>query len=621
MSDYRELNKVRTMDEQAEFVMSFVDDSEHYRDDMRDIWDEVDDNYLVRPAFDATSLGTNFPLDANLAHTFSPRNRTAAILKDPETHQEVMTLLARIVLDLFPVSASFTSARAIGFEDIRASQAVGQLNEHAFRLKGHYWNRIMQLLYALLRGTGVGRWNWEYQEEARNVRSFQIDPFTGELISSTTTQMVPTWDDPKFKAIDSRDFYPDHSKELLSEMPLAAEHFRMTASDALRQAERGVFDSAATKRAIDARFQALMSAKNTDSAADASPDIVEHPDYMELDVYEAVGETPFRGASDDPNAEDGIYRRVITVMNGETVRSRPWARRMPFTEIKIIPRPGSFWGLAVGELVRYDQDFADTAKMMLADAAVRMAHPPLIYDKNAEVDLAKLRRFNPRVPIGASRVDAVSTMRYEPRLGELFTTYQGVKAQMRDASSALDSLQGQAGPNREAATTSSLRFQAAQSRPELFSAVCEREWLPEDGRIVFELYREFLRDDSELVRRIGASQAPASLLDINADFDIEFMGSRQTNRIQKIEAFREVNAAAASNPIAAQLVPWVMLYRKWFKDMGAEEIADMVGNPQEVQNNLALSMMAGRTQSNNNGEAQGAAPSGLLPAQTAGVLG
>jgi hypothetical protein len=342
---------------------------------------------------------------------------------------------------------------------------------------------------------------------------------------------------------------------------------------------------------------------------------------MELDAYEYYGETPFRGAGSDPRQEDGIARRVITVMNGETVRSRPWPRRLPFTEIKIIPRPGSFWGVSIGELVKYDQDFADTAKMMLADAVVREAHPPFIYDRNAEVQLSKLRAFNPRVPIGANRTDAVQTLNYAPRLADMFALYGGVKGQMRDASSALDSLQGQVGPDRESATGSSLRFQAAQNRPELFATVAEREWLPADGRIVADLYKEFLRSDEELTRRVGQSTMAVSIIDMQPDFDIEFIGSRHLNQQQRLEAFREVNAASASNPIAQQIIPWVMLYRKWFKDLGAEEIAAMVGNPTLMQLHMLLTQTGEPGGQTANGEAQTAAPSGLLPAQTAGVTG
>jgi len=626
--DARDLKRVKPFDEQSEFVMSFVDDSGDKRRDMEDIWDEVDDNYLVRPANDSSSSGdTRHPLGMSLSSVTSPRYRNAAVLKDPETHQEIMTLLSTIILGALPSDAGFISASSVGFEDIPAAKAINGLNEHAFRLPGHYWAQLMRLLYALLRGTGVVRWTWEYREEIRNIRSASVDPFTGEIESISEELYVPVWDDPRCMAPDTRDVYPDHGHELLQDMLGFAEHYRITAGEAMRKAASGIFEMDAVERAITRRANDVQerSSKTSESVAGVSPALSSHPDFLELDVYEYYGETPFRGAQSDAKPEDGVTRRVISCMNGETVRSNKWSRRLPYSEVKIIPRPGSFWGMSVGELVRYDQDFADTVKMMLADAVVRMTHPPMIYNKMAEVDLHKLRRFNPRVPIGANSVDAIRTVDYNPRLGEAFQMYGGVKGQMRDASSALDSLQGQSGPDRESATVGSLRYQAGRGRPEMFAMLLEREWLPADARIVTELYQEFLADDvQEIARRVGQSELPVSILEIMGDFDIKFIGSRQlSNRVQKIEAFREINAAASANPAAAPLIPWIMLYRKWFKDMGAEDIAAMVGNPELMNTYLQLSQVMGQQgqSGNGNGEMQSTPQPGMLPAQSVGGLG
>ena len=125
----------------------------------------------------------------------------------------------------------------------------------------------------------------------------------------------------------------------------AAIHYRITASEAVRMAEAGMMDPKAVRRAIDARYAQLQSkhGKDTEFVNEMSPETPAHADYMEMDVYEFYGETPFRGDSNEINAQDGISRRVITVMGGETTRSRPWPRRMPFTEIKIIPRALASW--------------------------------------------------------------------------------------------------------------------------------------------------------------------------------------------------------------------------------------------------------------------------------------
>ena len=535
-----------------------------------------------------------------------------------------MTILAAIVLRVFPDGGGFVSARAKGFEDIPAAAGVDRLTEHALQLPGHYWAQLSRLVQALLRGTGIGRWGWRYTEEARNVREMFIDPTTGEAVTTEAVVMKHTWDDPHFKCIDSRDFYPDHGEELISEMSGCAEHFRISGANTLRMLESGIYtekeavEEALQQGANDARE---ADAKRSEDVTDVSPQLRSHPDFLKMHAYEFVGETPFRGASDEFSDEDGIARRIITVINGRTVRSRPWPRRMPFSEVKIIPRLGSFWGMGIGELVRHDQDFADTAKSMLADATVRSAHPPMIYDRTQNVELRALKRFHPKVPIGADSISAAQTLNYNPNLGGMFAMYSGVKGQMRDASSALDSLQGQAGPDREAATVGAQRFQAAQSRPELYANILEREWLPSDGRIVIELYQEFLdpANPEEMMARIGQSAGPFSLADIiNVDWDLKLIGSRKENSKQRrLEAFREM-VAASGNPVVAAANPWIPLLRKWYQDLGEKELAAMVANPQMIELHTMLTQLGGG-QPNVNQRPTAAAPSGLMPAQTSGV--
>ena len=90
--------KIKPLDDQADFVMSFVDDSRKKREPMESIWDEVELNFLVRPLEDVTlRSSTRYPLDASLAMTSTMRARSMSVLKDPETHQAVMTIVAKIV--------------------------------------------------------------------------------------------------------------------------------------------------------------------------------------------------------------------------------------------------------------------------------------------------------------------------------------------------------------------------------------------------------------------------------------------------------------------------------------------------------------------------------------------
>jgi hypothetical protein len=165
------------------------------------------------------------------------------------------------------------------------------------------------------------------------------------------------------------------------------------------------------------------------------------------------------------------------------------------------------------------------------------------------------------------------------------------------------------------------RFQAAQSRPELYANILEREWLPSDGRIVIELYQEFLdpANPEEMMARIGQSAGPFSLADIiNVDWDLKLIGSRKENSKQRrLEAFREM-VAASGNPVVAAANPWIPLLRKWYQDLGEKELAAMVANPQMIELHTMLTQLGGG-QPNVNQRPTAAAPSGLMPAQTSGV--
>ena len=102
-------------DDLADFVLSFVDDSTKDRSDLEDIWEETENNFLVRP-FTNQSLGSNtkFPLATSTRDFRSDRSRS--VLKDPETHQEVMTIVSKIMLALFPEDR-FLTLKPVGSED------------------------------------------------------------------------------------------------------------------------------------------------------------------------------------------------------------------------------------------------------------------------------------------------------------------------------------------------------------------------------------------------------------------------------------------------------------------------------------------------------------------------
>jgi hypothetical protein len=624
--DFKEFNQLVPEDEQSDFVMSFVAQSSEERDDMEEVWEETERNFLVRPLGESASSGaTNDPLNNRGKSSLS----SYSILKDPETHQEVMTIVSKIVAAVFP-EGMFVRARPVGFEDALKADNVSKLLHYWHRLPGHYVTQIEWLMGSGIYGTSVLECYWDIRIEPRIVREITLDPFTGMELSLESVQPTAVFDDPCASVLDIRDVYPAPGCTRIENAYGVAKRFKITAMEAMRRAARGMYDKDAVIRAIQNAVSTDSKEsedKPSDSVRDLTPSKKISPDFVPLIGYEYYGETPFRVDSSDPKHPTEITsRRVITVLGNETVRSEIWPRRVPFFDHRIIPRLGSFWGIAPAELIRYDQDFVDVQKMMLADAVVRMTHPPHIYDKNADVDLAKLKMFRPSVPIGATRIDAIQQVPYNPPLGPAFSMHANTKTQMREATGALGSIQGLGlGVDRASATEAGQTFQQAMDRPEMYASIFEKNDLPPLAQYVLKLYQEILpeNDPTEISRRIGESAYPVRLSDIMAEFDVEFIGSRmEGTKAQQLQTFREISNLG-QNPVAQQLIPWVPLLRKWFNDLGAPDIAAMVGNPELMQLNLLLTQISGKSgmSGNGNGTTLSQPPTGLLPAQEAGGVG
>jgi hypothetical protein len=619
--------KVKPLDEQADFVMSFVDDSREARTEIEDIWEETEQNFLVRPYYDQSFSGaTNLPLHSNLREASSSHGRNMAVLKDPETHQQVMTLASKVVLALFPES-QFISAKGVGFEDVLRAKVVSDLLAYVHRLPNHFVVFLEWVIGAGVYGTSILDAFWLYREEARNRRAVEVTPY-GDEVSTMTPYNVPVYDDVRYSTTDIRDFFPDPGNTRMDDMLGAAKRFKMSGAQAMREVERGRFDRTAVENAIymaSSSDAAEMQDKPTEDASEMTHRRESYHEYVTLVGFEFYGETPFKAEGSDRPLEE-VRRRVITILNGQTARSEGWPRRLPFFDMRFIPRNNSFWGIAPAEVIRFDQDFSDMVKMMLADAVVRSTHPPLIYNKYGDVDYAKLLRFNPDVPVGADlrqQPQAVYQLPYNPPVQDAFIMYSGVKQQMREATGALGAVQGLGlGTKRFSASEAVQTFQQAMDKPELFARVIEQEYLPPLGKYTLSLYQEFLEDSEDLRKRVGETEAKVFLADILPEFDVQFIGSRNASTVQQeLAAFREIVQASA-NPIIMQLVPWIPLLQKWFERIGAPGIAAMVGNPQLVKMNVMLNQIGvmNSLSGNANGTTPRREPVGTLPAQAEGGI-
>ncbi len=607
--------KFKSMDDQADWVMSLIDESAHKRSAFEHIWDETERNFLVMPKDEFSNLrSTKTPLDTILSsHNQSPW----AILKDPETHQEVMSIVAGIIMAIFPPGETSMRAKGVGFEDIFKGEVVSKLLHYANRLPGHFVFYVQWLMGAGIYGTGLAEQFWRYREEPRTLRSVGINPETGEEETDSSIFRVPVYDDVRYETVPCRKFFNDPGSVNMETMRWAAREQVITAAEARRLAKAGAYISAKVEKAVSAGM-----AKSRDDSSDdeiqGTDEKKSHSSFGPMRRFRFIGDTPF-------DKIDGFGRREIVVLNGETVRSKPWPRRLPWFKLGLTPRLGSFWDIAPAEIIRKDQDFADVIKMMLADAAVRMTHPSPIISKQSGIRPDMLRRQRPDrgIPADGDPHKAVAWPDYNPPLAAAFNMQAGVKSQMREATSALALNQGIQNESQfRSATAFQGTAQRAANRPELFNRLMEQEYLPPFAKFTLELYQEFLDDSEALRERIGESSIPVFLADIMPRFDVEFLGSRiESNRANDLQALREV-ASMAANPAIAPLIPIIPVLQKFFRKIGQDDVAAMVANPQMMQLQIMLNQVAGANPANGNGNGENPAapPAGALPAQLQGGL-
>jgi hypothetical protein len=248
MSFLEERKRKKPVDEQSSYVMQFVEESREQKDDLEEIWDEVEENFLVRSPAEAEFRSTRHPLidptdrRQHFAQNFST-------LKDPETHQQLMTLAAKLMLALFPED-SFVQTKAVGFEDTFKSSTANKLLQHAHSLPGHYSAMLEYVLSILAYGTGIVETFWDFVERPRTEQVPSVNPFTGEITFAPQTLIQTIWDDPRVRPVNVRDFFNDPGASSILESRGAAVRFRLTADEAMDRAENGLYRMADTKEAI-----------------------------------------------------------------------------------------------------------------------------------------------------------------------------------------------------------------------------------------------------------------------------------------------------------------------------------------------------------------------------------
>ena len=597
------------------FAMGYVADSDKYRSQFVDRQREILANYMLEP--EAPTAGRErSPYRQGYIHR-SRRNQI--VLKDPETHKLVATYVAKLALALFSdPRGEHIQAEPVGYEDAVKGRTVTRLLRYAFGLPGHFRAFVEGLTDMVLYGTSVLEVYWRYEEREMPVRS--VTSQYGQESSSETRVTMPVFDDVCIRAIDIQDFYPDPSRPQLQEMPGAAKRFRMNGFTARRMARSGIYTPSAVEAAIGRGVGGAGKPQTATSdfkeGYDRPQDSSAPTEFKDMIGYEYWGEVPWE--------MDGISRRVITVLNGELVRSDPFPLAdpmLPFHSLVINPMAGRFYGLGPGEVARYDQSFADALKILLAEAVIRQVHPPIAYDPDADVDSAAIRKWDADALIACKGGPAaIGTVKYDANIVGAMGLMQEIKRQISEVSGALGGIRGEPGPSREAASVGVKRLEYAMDQPELAALTLERDCLPWIGKAVLSRYQQFLGDTDDLKRRVGEDPEPVWIGDIMGEFDVRFVGSRQAmSRQMKLQAYDRLTAMSASVPAFMALIPWQEIGRELIGDtLELPEVAAKIGNPQSVLMNTLLSRVLGQGGPAGNGVASSPQPAGALPAEMAG---
>jgi len=598
--------------------MGFVAHSDKHRQQHLEKWEEVVANFIVEPNDRWSSRQSSYSPYRNPPRS-SRKARRQIILKDPETHKLVMSYAAKLTRALFSDRRhEYVSASPVGYEDVLASDTVTRLLRYTWALPGVFRSMLEGIIDMLLFGTCVVEVPWKYLQREMPVRS--VSTQLGVELSETTRAVVPVYDDPAVNVLDVFDFYPDPGRYRIEDMSGAAKRFQMNAAAANRMVEGGLWKADAVRKAVNG----ATSNRPHDSAEDdlregldQPEDRTQYSEFKDLTGYEYWGEVPWK-------TDAGSNRQVITIWNNEVVRVDDYPLNdphLPFHSLVVNPMQGRFYGISPAEVIRYDQSFADAVKILLAEAIVRRVHPPIAYDTDGDFNVDKLDLWKADVPIGIrGGPNAIGTLKYDADVGAGFALWQGLVDNIQGGSGATGGVQGEEGPDREAATVGAFRIQAAMDRPELAAMILEEHSLPSISKAFIRRHQQFLRGTDDLQLRIGEMPESAWIGTIMGDFDVRFNGSRRAmTRQMKLQSVDRLVALATAMPPLAAGLPVQDIGQYVIGDLlELPEIAAKMGNPQEMLRNILLQQAMGQGGGGQNGVAQRSQPAGALPAQASG---
>lgn len=547
----------------GEFVLNFVDRSDRKRSPLVDVWDEVFENYLVLPAGELTRrrlVGMDLRSSTTMWRDNSGGNMVR--LKDPTTHAIVETLAAQAIGLLFS-SREYIQAIPIGADDPEKARLISRLLMAVLEQPGTFRTFYQAFKDAFIFGTSILEFGWETRSRMQWVPRPVLDAFgrpTGdrELVPGEVIYR----DRPLPRQLDHYNFYPDPTgTSIHGDMLGVAKRFTITAGAARRLLEAGTYtERDAVERAIR-KGGTMFGAPRSSAAHDVKVSDVARAlpvEFQPLVGFEYWGEVPL-------NHADGASNRVVTVLNGEVVRSymNPFiGGALPFKEIVINPVSGRFWGLSPAEVVRFLQDSTDHYLMTMQAAANMAVRGPILVGRGYQGDLEAIR--NPGVNEPLECVDPKMVMPLQRDMSALaFAQAELLRRQqlMNSASGANGQLLPMPSSTaRGGATEISEIVRLASQRGEMMIRLTEKDDFPHIGRTFHNLLRQFTEPGDEILAVYAGERFAMTLDDIDIDADIRFVGSRQAeSKFQKVAALKEAITVLSTNPDIVAILPGLVV--------------------------------------------------------------
>lgn len=586
--------------DERDFVYEFVDASDALRSSFVDVWDEILDNYFVTPFGESDKFIFPNIGSGKVAPYYAPSQARRATLKDPETHQVVESLVAQ-GLGLIFSSQEYIQVIPVGADDVEKARLLQRLITAALEQPGNFRTFYQLFKDSFLLGTAIVQIGWDTRSRTQMVKKPQFDDLGLMVGYGLEPQEVVYRDAPLIELVDIYDFYADPSgTRIQRDMSGVTKRFRITPQTARDLAGAGVYNRGAVERVLR-RGQEKGSASEARGGPrrfdDLSRDTAKG--LRPLTGFEYWGRVPYR-------TSDGATNRVVTVLEGEVVRSHinPFIDgAIPFKEVVVNPVSGRFYGLSPAEVIRYLQDSADNMLMVANDAADLMTRMPLLVGAGFGGDPLRLkaRKFGDVIP--CANADTVKPVPVD--FGALKIAVEELtrrKTSMREAAGVTDPMQSIPSSDRKTATEISELVRLASQRVELMAKLIEREDLPWIGRTLHARLRQFLDEAGALTTLNGEPlRVPFDAIDFDAD--VRFVGSQQaTSKFQQTQSLSQALTILGTNPQVAAMYP--DLVERLLESMGIPDAEAIVKQAQAIASAQMMAAAGGGP----GGGAGGAAP-------------